>query len=263
METLFVIKIGGQIIDQEASLEGFLQAFARLKGKKILVHGGGKLATRIGAALNIDSHYVDGRRITDAATLDLVTMVYGGLINKKLVARLQALGCPSLGITGADANLIPAHKRSVKEVDYGFVGDVNSEELDSETWSLLLNAGITPVVAPLTHDGKGSLLNTNADTIAQEVAKALSRRFDVQLVYSFEKSGVLRDVEDEATRIPVLNPELYAQLKASQNIFAGMIPKLDNAFTALHHGVKKVIIGKAEELDSLIAGKTGTSIQHE
>jgi acetylglutamate kinase len=263
MESLFVIKIGGNIIDDETKLSSFLHLFAELKGKKILIHGGGKVATRIGDKLGITSNYVDGRRITDAATLELVTMVYGGLVNKQIVAQLQAFKCNAMGITGADANLIPASKRPVHTIDYGFVGDVNTSLLSPDNWCVLLDNNFVPVVAPLTHDGKGQLLNTNADTIAQEVARVLSKAYAVQLIYSFEKAGVLLDADDEATVIPQINPVSYEQLKKDKKIFAGMIPKLDNAFMALHSGVKKVIIGKAENLPALIQGTTGTSIVHE
>ena len=198
MDELMVIKVGGNIIDDEAKLSSFLKSFAELDGKKILVHGGGKVATKIGEQLGIESKYVDGRRITDAATIDLVTMVYAGLINKKIIAQLQSFGCNAIGVTGADANLIPAIKRPVKETDYGFVGDVDTENIIGLYWVELLQLGLTPVVSPITHDGKGQLLNTNADTIAQEVARLLSRLFQVTLVYSFEKSGVLIDVNDES-----------------------------------------------------------------
>jgi acetylglutamate kinase len=258
-----IIKIGGNIVDSAAELDAFLESFAALEGPKVLVHGGGKVATKIGESLGIESRYVDGRRITDAATLDLVTMVYGGLINKKIVARLQSLGCNAIGVTGADANLIPAAKRPVKEVDYGFVGDVKSAKINATSWQLLLNHGLVPVVAPLTHDEAGAMLNTNADTMAQEVAKALSSIYQVNLIYSFEKSGVLLDVNDEQSRIPVLQASYYQQLKTEQKIFAGMIPKLDNAFAAIGNGVHKVIIGNARELKQLIAGTAGTTIIHE
>lgn len=263
MESLFVIKIGGNIVDDENKLSSFLQSFAQLKGRKILIHGGGKVATKIGDKLGIESKYVDGRRITDADTIDVVTMVYGGLVNKKIVAKLQAGGCNAIGVTGADANLIPATKRPVKEIDYGFVGDVKSSQLTVDSWQLLLNSSLTPVVAPLTHDGKGQILNTNADTMAQEVAKVLSTVYNVELIYSFEKAGVLLDANDDATVIPTINPSSYQQMKAEQKIFAGMIPKLDNAFAALKSGVKKVIIGKAENLSELITGASGTSIVNE
>lgn len=263
VDKIIVIKIGGNIVDDEKTLSSFLANFANIGGRKILVHGGGKIATRIGELLGIESKYVDGRRITDAKTLDLVTMVYGGLINKKIIAQLQALGCNAIGITGADANLIPASKRAVKEIDYGFVGDVKSEQLPISSWQLLLNHEFIPVVAPLTHDGKGNILNTNADTIAQEIAKALCRAYDVQLVYSFEKAGVLRDAEDDNTVIKRIDPDIFSKLKTEQKIFAGMIPKLDNAFAALNSGVSKVIIGKADNLESLLNGTSGTTISNE
>ena len=260
MDKLIVIKIGGNIVDDEAKLSSFLQDFAAVSGAKILIHGGGKVATKIGETLGIESKYVDGRRITDAATIDLVTMVYAGLINKKVVAQLQSLGCNAVGVTGADGNLIPANKRPVKEIDYGFVGDVKSDKINAQSWSSLLEHGFIPVVSPITHDGKGQLLNTNADTIAQEVAKAMSNLYEVSLIYSFEKAGVLLDANDDATVISNIDPTSYEQLKAEGKIFAGMIPKLDNAFAALNSGVKKVVIGKAEHLNNLINGESGTSI---
>ena len=263
MDKLTVIKIGGNIVDDEAKLSSFLKSFAAIEGKKILVHGGGKVATKIGDKLGIESKYIDGRRITDAETIDLVTMVYAGLINKKIIAQLQSLGCNAIGVTGADGNLIPANKRPVKDIDYGFVGDVKSEQLEPGNWQSLIDAKFIPVVAPLTHDGKGQILNTNADTIAQEVAKALGRYYEVFLIYSFEKSGVLLDANDDSTVIPAITLSSYQQLKTEQKIFAGMIPKLDNAFAALNSGVKKVIIGKAEDLNELISGKSGTTIVNE
>lgn len=263
MDKLIVIKIGGNIVDDEAKLSSFLKSFAAIKDKKILVHGGGKVATRIGDKLGIESKYVDGRRITDAETIDLVTMVYAGLINKKIIAQLQSLNCNAIGVTGADGNLIPASKRPVKDIDYGFVGDVISSQLNAESWRVFLDNNIVPVVAPLTHDGKGQILNTNADTIAQEVAKTLGRSYEVSLIYSFEKSGVLLDADDDNTVIGKINSSYYQLLKTEQKIFAGMIPKLDNAFTALNSGVKKVVIGKAENLNELITGESGTTIVNE
>ena len=238
MDKLIVIKIGGNIVDDEAKLSSFLRSFAAVEGKKILVHGGGKVATKIGDKLGIESKYIDGRRITDAETIDLVTMVYAGLINKKIVAQLQSLGCNAIGLTGVDGNLIPANKRPVKDIDYGFVGDVKSEQLETHNWQRLIDGQFIPVIAPLTHDGKGQILNTNADTIAQEVAKVLGRSYEVYLIYSFEKSGVLLDANDDSTVITSIDPSSYQQLKAEQKIFAGMIPKLDNAFAALNSGVK-------------------------
>jgi len=261
MDSLYIIKIGGNIIDDAAKLASFLQMFAQLKGKKILIHGGGKLATKLAEDMKVPQQMVDGRRITDAETLKIVTMVYAGYINKNIVAQLQANNCAAVGITGADGNAILAHKRVNAKIDYGFAGDIDA--IETRFLSSLLDQGQTIVVAPITHDKKGQLLNTNADTIAQELAKALSRSYQVQLIYSFEKSGVLLDANDDKTVIPSLNPVYYSQLKTEQKIFAGMIPKLDNAFTALNSGVKKVIIGKAEELNELITGAKGTSLTNE
>lgn len=261
MNTLYVIKIGGNIIDDETRLSSFLRSFASIEGKKILVHGGGKLATKLAAASGIKQQMVDGRRVTDAETLRMVTMVYAGDINKNIVAQLQANGCNAIGLSGADGNLIRAHKRIHPTIDYGFVGDIDS--VNAELLHNLLDNNLTVIAAPITHDGKGQLLNTNADTIAQEIAKALSNLYQVQLIYSFEKNGVLLDVNDEHSVIPEINAAYYQELKRKQLIFAGMLPKLDNAFAALQNGVNKVIIGKAEQLDQLIAGKAGTTIKYE
>lgn len=261
MSTLYVVKIGGNIIDDEKKLASFLESFAAIDGNKILIHGGGKLATRLAEQLNIPQQLMDGRRITDAETLKVVTMVYAGFINKNIVAQLQAHGCNAMGITGADGNAMLAHKRKHATLDYGFVGDVDA--VNAPLLKTLLDQHITIVMAPITHDSKGQLLNTNADTIAQELANGLSKFFDVQLIYTFEKSGVLLNADDDTTVIPSINPAYYEQLKREQKIFAGMIPKLDNAFAALDQGVKKVIIGKAEELQKLIAVQSGTSIVHE
>ena len=261
MDKLVVVKIGGNIIDDEAKLSSFLKEFASIPDKKILIHGGGKLATKMAAQLNIPQQMVEGRRITDAETLKIVTMVYAGLINKNIVAQLQEAGCNALGLSGADGNVVLAHKRVVKDLDYGFAGDV--DEVNSAFLHTLLQQHLAPVLSPITHDQKGQLLNTNADTIAQETAKALSSLYDVHLVYSFEKSGVLLNAEDEASVIPVINSKKYMELKEKGLVFAGMIPKLDNAFSALQNGVRKVLIGKAENLTSLIAGNAGTSIVNE
>ena len=249
------------MLDDAAALNNFLKDFASIREPKILVHGGGKIATKIGDQLGIESNYIDGRRITDAETLDLVTMVYGGLVNKQMVATLQQLGCNALGVTGADGNLIKAVKRPVKEINYGFVGDI--DEVNHAFIEDLLKKDFTLVIAPITHNGQGQLLNTNADTIAQTLATSLAEKFNVELIYGFEKAGVLTDVENDASVIPVLNPALYQSYRQENKIFAGMIPKLDNAFSALDAGVQKVIIGKAEELDTLIAGSGGTSICHD
>lgn len=259
MEQLIIIKIGGNIIDDENRLTSFLQQFAALKGNKILIHGGGKLATKLAEQMGIQQQMVDGRRITDGETLKIVTMVYAGYINKNIVAKLQSLGENAIGLTGADANLIMAHQRKHASIDYGFVGDIDA--VSSATITHMLQQNLSLVVAPITHDGKGQLFNTNADTIAQELAKAMSHAYETTLIYSFEKKGVLKDINDENNVIPVIDTDLYRQLKESNIIFAGMIPKLDNAFAAVNAGVKKVIIGQAEMLQSLVEGVEGTSIQ--
>jgi len=261
MAKLYVIKIGGNIIDDDAKLSVFLSDFANITGHKILVHGGGKLATQLAERLGVEQQLVDGRRITDAETLKIVTMVYAGYINKNIVARLQANNCNAIGLCGADGDVILAHKRKHPLLDFGFVGDVDA--VNTGLVSSLLEKNITVVFAPITHDQQGNLLNTNADTIAQEIANALAGSYDVELIFSFEKSGVLLDANDEATVITALSPSYYRELKAKNKIFSGMIPKLDNAFTALDSGVRKVIIGNAQELPALLSGKAGTSITHE
>lgn len=248
MNSLFVIKVGGNVVDDENSLQSFLEKFAKIPGKKILVHGGGKIATTIGKQLGIEPNYINGRRITDEVTIDLVTMVYGGLINKKLVCSLQSLHCNAIGLTGADANLIPAIKRPVKEIHYGFVGDIDSAQLPVESWQLMLNNNFVPVVAPLTHDGNGQMLNTNADTIASTLAVALSKAYEVRLIYCFEKKGVLKNVEDENSVINLINKEKYRQLLADSKLADGILPKIDNAFDAIDNGVKEVLIGDAADL---------------
>ena len=243
-----MIKIGGNVIDDDASLMNFLSDFSKVEGRKILVHGGGKIASRIGDRLGIQSNYVQGRRITDGATIDLVTMVYGGMINKKIVASLQSLGTNAIGLTGADANLIPATKRPVKTIDYGWVGDVESSAIPAATWKVLLDHSLVPVVAPLTHDGNKNMLNTNADTIASSVAVALSAHYDVRLIYCFEKKGVLSDVYDDESVIPMINREKYSMLLEQNRLFEGIIPKIDNAFDAIGSGVREVLIGHAADL---------------
>jgi len=257
-EALFVIKIGGNIIDDEAKLSSFLNDFANVKGRKILVHGGGKLATKLATQLGVEQQMIDGRRITDAETLKIVTMVYAGYINKNIVAQLQAHNCNAIGLSGADGNVIQAHKRIHPTIDYGFVGDVDA--VNANLLKSLLEQDTSVVLAPITQDKKGQLLNTNADTIAQETAKAMSALYEVHLIYSFEKSGVLMDADDDASVINEINPASYKELKEKQVIFAGMIPKLDNAFAALNSGVTRVIIGKAEQLEQLIEGTAGTAI---
>ena len=251
---LFVIKVGGNVIDNPALLQSFLEDFAAIKGPKILIHGGGKIATRIGDQLGIKSNYVNGRRITDAATIDVVTMVYGGLVNKQLVAKLQAAGCNAIGMTGADANVIPAVKRPVKEIDYGFVGDINTANLNVGPLKAMLDAGLTPVFAPLTHDAHGQMLNTNADTIASSLAIALSAHYEVRLIYCFEKKGVLRDAQDDNAVINLINRSIYAELLEQKVLTDGILPKLENAFSAIESGVKEVLIGHAADVRSNTTG---------
>jgi acetylglutamate kinase len=258
---LFVIKIGGNIIDDEVKLSSFLRSFAAIEGNKILVHGGGKLATKLAEKMGVEQKLIDGRRITDSETLKIITMVYAGYINKNIVAQLQSFNCNAIGLSGVDGDIILAHKRNNPVIDYGFVGDVDA--VNSPLIKKLLDQQLTLVFAPITHDQAGQLLNTNADTIAQEIAKAMSHDFDVQLIYTFEKSGVLLNADDDNTVIPVINISTYKKLKAEEKIFAGMLPKLDNAFAALKSGVRKVIIGKAENLDALMNGSSGTTIVNE
>lgn len=254
---LFIIKIGGNVIDNEESLHAFLHTLASLKEKFILVHGGGKVATEISKGLGIEARMVDGRRITDAETLKIVTMVYGGLINKKVVSRLQSLGANAIGLTGADANIILADKRPIKNgIDYGYVGDV--KQVNGETLAGLLTSGLQPVIAPLSHDGEGNILNTNADTIASTIAVAMSPRFETHLVYCFELKGVLSDIDDKNSVISQIDPAKYNALKANGVIAKGMIPKMDNSFDAIQAGVKSVIICHAEDISDIIntgAGK--------
>ena len=242
-------------MEEEDSLRQLLTDFSAIPGAKILVHGGGRSATKIAAQLGVETKMIGGRRVTDRQMLDIVTMVYGGLVNKNVVARLQAQGVNALGLTGADMNVIRSHKRPVKDVDYGFVGDV--DEVDGELLADLIRKGIVPVMAPLTHDGQGQLLNTNADTIAGETAKAMARFFDVTLMYCFEKKGVLRDADDDESVIPHINEAEFKRYVEDGTIQGGMIPKLENSFDALHAGVAKVVITLASAID----GTSGTIIE--
>lgn len=261
MESLVVIKIGGNIIDDESKLSSFLKEFASIPGRKILVHGGGKLATRLAEQLGVKQQMIDGRRITDEHTLRIVTMVYAGYLNKSIVASLQSFGCNAMGLSGADGNAIQAHKRNHPSINYGFAGDIDLINVALiKNW---LDLNLTLVIAPITHNKNGQLLNTNADTIAQEIARAMSAEYEVNLIYSFEKKGVLLDSADESTVIPDIRPSDYEQLKAEKKIFAGMIPKIDNAFAALNSGVKQVTIGKAEDLLELINHQAGTRITND
>ncbi len=269
MKKLFIIKIGGNVIDDKENLLSFLKDFAFVSStfqgagaKSILVHGGGKIATKIGEQLGIESKYINGRRITDDATIDLVTMVYGGLVNKKIVAQLQSLKCNAIGLTGADGDLIPATKRQVKEIDYGWAGDIDSKQFAVSNWELLLENNFVPVIAPLTHDGKGHILNTNADTIASAVAVALSNIYNVRLIYCFEKKGVLENVDDKNSVISLITKEKYQQLLSEEKLSAGILPKIDNAFAAIDAGVKEVLISDAKDLLKNITDETsGTLIK--
>lgn len=256
MEKVTIVKVGGAVVEDNEQLAQLLTDFAAIPGKKVLVHGGGRRATKVAAALGIESKMVNGRRITDAQMLEVVTMVYGGLVNKNLVAKLQAKGVNALGLTGADMDVIHSHKRPVKDgVDFGYVGDV--ERANGKMLQTLIQEGITPVMAPLTHDGNGNILNTNADTIASETAKALAPYYDVTLIYSFEKKGVLSSPDDDNSVIPVITRSDFEKYQADGTIGGGMIPKIENALAAVDAGVKEVIITLATAID----GKQGTVIK--
>lgn len=253
-EKLTLIKVGGKIVEEAASLHKLLADFTAIQGHKVLVHGGGRTATDLATRMGIETQMVNGRRITDEAMLRVVTMVYGGLVNKNVVAQLQACGVRALGLTGADMDTIRSHRRPAGEVDYGFVGDV--DRVDGALLSTLINQQIVPVMAPLTHDGKGNLLNTNADTIAGEVAKGLAPYFDVTLTYCFEKKGVLLNAEDDDSVIPHISRTDFPRLVADGIVAGGMIPKIENALAAVSAGVSRVIITRADALD----GQGGTVI---
>lgn len=256
MEKLTIVKVGGAVVEDESQLSQLLTNFSAIPGKKLLVHGGGRRATKVASELGIESKMINGRRITDAKTLEVVTMVYGGLVNKNLVAQLQACGVNALGLTGADIDIIRSHKRPIKDgIDYGFVGDV--DYANGEMLNTLIQANITPVIAPLTHDGHGNILNTNADTMASETAKALAPFFDVTLIFAFEKAGVLQDPDDDNSVIPVINKQLYQQYVEKGIISGGMMPKIENALAAIEAGVSKVVI----TLATAINGNSGTIIQ--
>lgn len=247
MNKLFIIKIGGNVLDNEDQLNSFLKDFASIREPKILIHGGGKIATQIGNQLGIVSNYVNGRRITDEQTLDLVSMVYGGLVNKKIVATLQQLHNNAIGITGADGNMIKAVKRPVKDIDYGFVGDIRPADVNTSLLHVLLKQNTIPIFAPLTH-ADGKMLNTNADTIASVLAIALSKHFDIRLIFCFEKKGVLQNVDNENSVIRHITQQTYGTLLQQNVLKDGILPKLENAFTAIQAGVKEVLIGEASDL---------------
>lgn len=254
---LKVVKIGGNVVDSPEALREFASLFARLDGPKILVHGGGKEATRLSAALGIETRMIDGRRVTDAATIDVVTMVYAGLINKRVVALLQSLGVNAMGVCGADASLIKAVRRPAAPVDYGFVGDISTEGVNTGYIAKMISDGITPVFCAITHDGAGQLLNCNADSVASAVAVAMSRKMDTELYYCFEKIGVLSDPDNPASLIPEITPELFAAYMSQGVVKGGMIPKIDNALSAVRLGVSKVYIKHSSKLTDT----TGTVIR--
>jgi acetylglutamate kinase len=267
MDKLTIVKVGGAVVEDPQQLQTLLDNFCSIPGKKLLVHGGGRRATKVAGNLGIESKMVGGRRITDAAMLEVVTMVYGGLVNKSLVAQLQAKGVNALGVTGADMDIIRSHKRppvevkddetgEKKVVDFGFVGDV--DKADGERLASLINSGITPVVAPLTHDGKGNILNTNADTMASTVAKALADKFEVTLIFSFEKKGVLSNPDDDDSVIPLITREIFKMYEESGVISGGMKPKVENALSAVEKGVSRVVITLA---DNIGKANEGTVIQ--
>jgi len=255
-QKLIIVKIGGNIINDEITLENFLRDFSGIKGPKILIHGGGKRATEISTAMGIEAKMIDGRRVTDESTLEIVTMVYAGLLNKKIVARLQQNDCFSIGLSGADANSIQAHKRILKDIDYGFAGDI--DKVNSEGIDVFLTNNMTPVFCAITHDKKGQLLNTNADTIASEVAIAMSEKYEVELDFIFELKGVLSSFEDKDSVIPFINFDSYEQLISEGVIADGMLPKMHNCFNALKCGVAKVKIGDQSMINN--NGTDGTTL---
>ncbi|MFW6370151.1 MAG: acetylglutamate kinase [Bacteroidota bacterium] len=248
MDRITIVKVGGKVVEDSELLQHLLKQFTTISSHKIFIHGGGSTATKMATKLGLASKMIDGRRITDEQMLEVITMVYGGLINKQIVARLQALGCNALGLTGVDLNLVSAVKRPAGEIDYGFVGDV--DDVNSREIRMLINENVVPVVAPVTHDGKGSLLNTNADTIASEIAIELSSYFETRLIFCMDKTGVLLDPEDESSIIYELAPELYRKYKQTGIISSGMIPKLDNGFHAKRNGVHEVVITNAQNIAS-------------
>ena len=255
-EKLTVVKVGGAVVEDEAQLTQLLHDFCAIPGRKVLVHGGGRRATKVAAQLGIETKMVDGRRITDAAMLEVVTMVYGGLVNKNVVARLQAQGCDAIGLTGADGDIIRSVKRPLRNgIDYGFVGDV--KKADGRKMSHFIEAGLVPVIAPLTHDGQGNILNTNADTMASETAKALASLYDVTLIFSFEKRGVLSNPDDDESVIPTITRPDFERYRADGTISGGMLPKIENALDAVEAGVSRVIITLATAID----GSHGTVIR--
>ena len=252
---LTIVKVGGAVVEDEAQLRQLLTDFIAIEGAKILVHGGGRRTTTIAGKLGIETKMVEGRRITDAEMLEVVTMVYGGLVNKHIVASLQAMGADAIGLTGADANVIQAHRRPLKNgIDYGFVGDV--DKVESSKIAHFIDKNIVPVIAPLTHDGQGNMLNTNADTMASEMAKAMADHYDVTLLFAFEKPGVLANPDDDTSVISSITRDDFVRLKADGTISGGMLPKIENALQAIDAGVRRVVITSAKAID----GQQGTII---
>lgn len=256
MKSIKVVKIGGNVIDNEEAFDAFMRRFAELEGAKILIHGGGKIATRFAKEMKVETTMIEGRRVTDKPMLDIVTMTYAGLINKQVIATLQRYGCNAMGLSGADANAIKATKRAAKPIDFGYVGDIDASNVNSDLLRVLLEAGITPVFCAIMHNGEGDLLNCNADTVASSVALGASRIEETELIYCFEKRGVLRDINDDDSVIELVTPENYPTLKAEKIIADGMIPKIDNALKAVAQGVTTVCIKHSDEL----LEQSGTSI---
>lgn len=261
MQKLYIIKIGGNLIDDEESLNQFLLQFSEIKEPKILVHGGGKLANTMAEKLGVPQQMIDGRRITDKATLDIVTMVYAGNINKNIVAKLQSYGCNAIGFSGADGNVIQAEKRQYPTIDFGFVGDINEKSINHELMINIINLGLVPVFSAITHDKKGNLFNTNADTIAGTIAQALSKYYETELLFCFDKNGVLEDIEDDNSNLKTINKQEFSELKSEGKLHKGILPKLHNAFVAKENGVHKVFLINEKKLSAQIKqGNEGTEI---
>lgn len=253
---LSVVKIGGNVIDNPIALDDFIQHFASLPSPKILIHGGGKIATDLSHKLGIETLMIDGRRVTDKATLDVVSMVYGGLVNKSIVAKLQSAGCNAIGLSGADANIIPATRRPAHPIDYGYVGDIDVHQVNENAIMGLLAAGMIPVFCSLTHDQSGCMLNSNADSVASAIAIAMARLAEVRLIFCFELPGVLEDIQQPDSVIPTITEESYLHLRTTGVIAKGMLPKIDNAFAALRQGVKSVVIKHSDHVHA----STGTTL---
>ncbi|KFC20233.1 acetylglutamate kinase [Chryseobacterium sp. FH1] len=261
MQKLHIIKIGGALIDDKKSLKAFLQQFSQIEGAKILIHGGGKIAETLAEKLKITQTMIDGRRITNKKTLKLVTMVYAGRINKNIVAKLQSFNCNAMGFSGADGNLIQAEKRQHPTINFGFVGDINEKSINHELITNMINLGLVPVFSAITHDKKGNLLNTNADTIAGTIAQALSKNFEIELLFCFDKNGVLENVEDEDSNLKTINKNEFSELKSEGKLNKGILPKLENAFKAKENGVQKVsLINEKKLSDQIKQGNEGTEI---